>query len=140
MEHTQNTRKLLAAGLVVVAATAGLASCATASPAVDAGLNRTLVRQSADRYVDELLEHAKAAITNRDLVRESADHYVDQLVKRGTVYVETGIVRFIPSDDDPRGHHVARESAQFLERVRVSGQQAESGVDDVLSPLRGVRE
>jgi len=127
MEHTQNTRKLLAAGLVVVAATAGLASCATASRAADPGLNRTLVRQSADRYVDELVERANR-VTHRTLVRESADHYVDQLIERGTVYVETGIVRFIPSDDDPRGHHVVRESAD---------QQSERGADDIRSPLTG---
>jgi N-formylglutamate amidohydrolase len=82
MEHTQNTRKVLAAGLVLVAATVGLAGCATASPAADPGLSRALVRESADHYVDQLVERAHAVVTDRTLARESADHYVDQLVER----------------------------------------------------------
>ena len=85
MEHTQNTRKVLAAGLVLVAATVGLAGCATASSAVDPGLNRTLVRESADRYVDELIERANLAVTHRTLVREGADRYVDELIQRANV-------------------------------------------------------
>lgn len=89
MEHTQNTRKILAAGLVLVAATVGLAGCATASPAADPGLHRTLVRESADRYVDELIERANAAVTNRKLVREGADRYVEELVERSRPSVDT---------------------------------------------------
>lgn len=87
MEHTHNTRKVLAAGLVLVAATVGLAGCATASSAADPGLHRTLVRESADRYVDELIERANAAVTHRSLVRESADQYVDELVQRANAVV-----------------------------------------------------
>lgn len=82
MEHTQNPRKVLAAGLVFVAAMVGLAGCATASPAADPGLHRTLVRESADRYVDELIERADVAVTHRMLVRASADRYVDELIER----------------------------------------------------------
>jgi hypothetical protein len=86
MEHTQNTRKVLVAGLVL-AATAGLAGCATASPTADPGLNRTLARESADRYVDELVERANAAVTHRTLVRESADRYVEELIERANAAV-----------------------------------------------------
>ncbi|MBT2516228.1 hypothetical protein J7E29_02150 [Streptomyces sp. ISL-90] len=85
MEHTQNTRKFLAAGLVLVAATVGLAGCATASPAADPGLHRMLVRESADRYVDELIERANLDSTHRMLVRESADRYVDELIERANL-------------------------------------------------------
>jgi hypothetical protein len=88
MEHTQNTRKVLAAGLVLVAATVGLAGCATASPAADPGVHRTLVRESADRYVDELIERANLAVAHRMLVRESADRYVEELVERTSTSID----------------------------------------------------
>jgi len=86
MEHTQNTRKVLAAGLVL-AATAGLAGCATASPAAETITHRTLVRESADQYVEQLVERAHAAVTHRTLVRESADQYVEELLRRARASV-----------------------------------------------------
>ena len=39
-------------------------------------------------------------------------------------------IRFVPSDDDPRGHHVVRESSTTVPAH-------ESTVDDDLSPLTG---
>jgi type IV pilus biogenesis protein CpaD/CtpE len=124
MEHTQNTRKVLAAGLVLVAATAGLAGCATASRAADPDLNRTLVRQSADRYVDELVERANVAVTHRTLVRESADRYVDQLVDRAQAVVTNRTLVRDGAD---------RYVEELIERAHASA----SAVDDDLSPLAG---
>jgi hypothetical protein len=63
MEHTQNTRKTFTV-LAVLAVAAGLASCATpqlaAGPGQSAITHRFLVRESADRYVDELVRRANA--------------------------------------------------------------------------------
>ena len=91
MEHTQNTRKIIAAAIVLSATIGGLAACATASQ-TDAGRaaisHRMLVRENADRYVEELEQHAGASVqvnTNRELVRESADRYVDELVGRAPI-------------------------------------------------------
>ena len=62
MEHAQNTRRALAALLLITAA-GGLASCATA-PAPEWGQtpagHRQLVRASADRYVDEQIQRARS--------------------------------------------------------------------------------
>jgi hypothetical protein len=124
MEHTQNTRKLLAAGLVFVAATAGLASCATESRAADPGLNRTLVRQSADRYVDELVERANVAVTHRILVHKSADHYVDQLVERAQAVVTN---RTLVRDGADR----------YVEGLIEWAHASASADDDDLSPFAG---
>jgi hypothetical protein len=81
MEHTQNIRMIIAAALVV-AATGGLAACGT--PQSEAGgaaiSHRLLVRESADRYVEEL--EARAQISHRLLLRESADRYVEELLQR----------------------------------------------------------
>lgn len=124
MEHTQNTRKILAASLVLVAATVGLAGCATASGAADPGLNRTLVRESADRYVDELVERADLAVTHRTLVRTSADHYVDQLVERAHAVVTD--------------RTLARESAdRYIEELVERAQASTSAADEDLSPFAG---
>ena len=122
MEHAQNTRKVLAAGLVLVAATVGLAGCATASGAADPGLNRTLVRESADRYVDELVERANLAVTQRTLAHESADHYVDQLVERAHAVVTNRML--------------ARESADRYVEGLVERARASTSADD-LGPFAG---
>jgi hypothetical protein len=91
MEHTQNTRKIIAAAIVLSASIGGLAACATVSDA-DAGRaaisHRMLVRENADRYVEELEQRADASMqvnTHRMLVRESADRYVDELVGRAPI-------------------------------------------------------
>jgi hypothetical protein len=143
MEHTQNTRIVVAAALVLAAATGSLAGCATASPSSEQG---------------------RAVITHRMLVRESADRYVDELIERARISkqpsasgVDAGqvAVRFVPNDLDPRGRHVVPESltteamhrmlvrvaadryvAELLGRARASSQQS-TGVDDYLSPSTG---
>jgi hypothetical protein len=67
-----------------------------------------------------------------------------------------GAVRFVPSDNDPRGRHVVRESLtapamhpllvreyadryvdELIERGRAWGRQPASGVGDDLSPSTG---
>ena len=67
-----------------------------------------------------------------------------------------GAVRFLPSDNDPRGHHVVREwlsgpalhdlllreaADRYVEeqlvRAGMSSGQPTPGVDDVLSPITG---
>ena len=86
MEHAQNTRTVLAAAVLLAATSAGLAGCATVSPAADTVSvvvdHRELVREGADRYVQEQLDRARSAAGHRELVRESADRYVEQLLER----------------------------------------------------------
>jgi polyhydroxyalkanoate synthesis regulator phasin len=124
MEHTENIRKVLAAGLVLVGATLGVAGCATASGAAEPGLNRTLVRESADRYVDQLVDRANVAVTHRTLVRASADHYVDQLVERAQgVVTNRTLVR----------EGADRYVQELIERAHASA----SAIDDELSTLTG---
>jgi hypothetical protein len=100
MEHTQNTRTALA-GLVLIAA-AGLASCATA-PAPEWGQtpagHRQLVRASAVRYVEELLDRVDMHLR---IVRASADRYVDELVERArTAFCEPSTPEPAPVPADP---------------------------------------
>ena len=89
MEHAQNTRTVLATAVVLVAT--GLAGCATASTAGTGPVvaeHRQLVRESADRYVEEQIDRARSAITHRLLMRESAERYIEELLERARAAAE----------------------------------------------------
>jgi len=122
MEHAQNTRRALAALLLITAA-GGLASCATA-PAPEWGQtpagHRQLVRASADRYVEEQLGRLDM---HRRLVRASADRYVDEQLGRLDLHrrlVRASRLRSSTTAAPPPPDRAPRRPphARMLERVR----------------------